>query len=315
MSTGTAACGDGVQVIGDDLAAACGDRAIRRWRADGTVDELTTDVWLRFTALSPDRRLLAAGHAEGKLALIDVATWKLLVEKPLAQHQIYGVQFAADGRLVTAGLDDHVRTWRGVELAPDLDVRVGAQDGELAAALSPDGKELATGTEVGTVDVWDVEGRTWRAHVPVPTAGTVWKLIYAPDGATAFTATNDGIIRLWDTRSWRDPVALDAGEGPALSLAISPDGRRLAAGYQSGAIVLWDVATRRLATRIGGRTRDRGSCDELASQAWIDEAHRAIVATACASSPSDHVTKLGTRSHQRIDGEVDATWDWLAPVR
>ena len=314
VSTGTAACGDGVVMIGDDLAAACGDHAVRRWRVNGTVDEVATDVWLRFTAVSPDHRVLAAGHAEGKLALIDVASWKITTEKTLHQHQIYGVQFAHDGRLVTAGLDDHVRTWRGPELAADLDVPVGAQDGELAGALAPDGKELATGTEVGTVDVWDVERRAWRTHVRMPTAGTVWKLVYSADGTFAATATNDGLVRVWSTRTWQDPIALDAGEGPALSLAIAPDGRRLAAGYQSGAIVLWDLVAHRLETRIGGRTRDRGSCAELASQAWVDEAHRAIVAAACAERAEDHVTRLAARSHQRIDGEVDATWDWLAPT-
>jgi hypothetical protein len=127
------------------------------------------------------------------------------------------------------------------------------------------------------------------------------------------TATNDGLVRIWSTRTWTDPIALDAGEGPALSLAIAPDGRRLAAGYQSGAIVLWDLVAHRLETRIGGRTRDRGSYAQLGSQAWIDEAHRAIVAAACAERAEDHVTRLAARSHQRIDGEVDATWDWLPP--
>ncbi len=313
ISTGTVSCSDGVLAIDRDIAAACDDRTLKRWRADGTVDVLATDVWLRFTALMPDH-MIAAGHLQGKLALIDIATWKVVVERTLHQHQIYGVQFGG-GELVTAGLDDHVHTWRGHDLAPDLDLRVGADDGELTAVLSPDGAQLAAGTQIGSIEVWDVRRSAWRAHVTVPKAGTIWKLVFSPDGASAYTASNDGVLRVWNTGSWSDPIALDAGEGAATELAIAPDGRTVAAGYQSGAIVIWDAAARRLVTRIGGRTRDRGSCADLASQAWIDEAHRAIVAAACSATPDGYAAQLAQHSHQRIDNQVDATWIWLDPAR
>jgi WD40 repeat protein len=310
ISTGTASCSESVISIDRDIAAGCDDRTLRRWHPDGSVDVLATDVWLRFTSLSPDH-VLAAGHLEGRLALIDLATWTIIVEKTLHQHQIYGVQYGGDGALVTAGLDDHVRTWRGRDLTPELDLHVGADAGELAAALSPDGTQLAAGTQVGGVAVWDVARGLWRVRVSVPSAGTIWKLIYAPDGAHAFTASDDGIVRVWDTARWQDPISLDAGEGPAVAVAVAPDGW-LAAGYQSGAIVIWDVAARRPIMRLGGRTRDRGSCADLATQAWIDGTHRAIVDAACTQSPIAYFTRLAAHSLQRIDDEVDVTWTWLA---
>ncbi|HEY3804261.1 MAG TPA: protein kinase [Kofleriaceae bacterium] len=309
ISTGTVRCGDGVIAIGDDIAAACDDNTLKRWHPDGTVDVLPTDVWLRFTALSPSG-VLAAGHLEGKLALVDVATWKVTIERVLHRHQVYGVEYGGNGELVTAGLDDRVRTWRGPDLTPDLDIQVGADDGELTAALSPDGTQLATATQTGIVAVWDVKRAAWLTRVTVPSAGTMWKLVFAPDGATAYTASDDGVVRAWSTRTWADPIALDAGEGPAVVLAVSPDAKLVAAGYQSGAIVIWDAASHRVAKRIGGRTRDRGSCADLATQAWVDDAHRAIVASACAASPAEYFARLSRVSHQRIVDEVDATWNW-----
>ena len=313
ISTGTVNCGDGALPIGDDLIASCDDHTLRRWHPDGTIDQLQTDEWLRFIALGPGG-VLAAGHSEGKLALIDLASWKVIIERKLHQHHIYGVQYAANGELVTAGLDDHVHTWRGNDLEPDLDLRAGADDGELTAALSPDGSQLAVATQTGGIDVWDVHAGAWRTRINLPSAGTMWKLVYAPDGKRAYTASDDGVVRMWDPTTWRDPIALDAGETAANVVTVSPDSRLVAAGYQSGAIVIWDVASHRPVMRIGGRTRDRGSCADLASQAWVDATHRAIVAAACGASADTYFQRLEAHTFQRIDGEVDATWSWL-PVQ
>ena len=311
VSTGELMCGDGALVVGDDIIGACSDQTLRRWRPSGEVDRIAVPAWLRFTALSPDGRFVAAGHAEGKLALVDTAAWSVVATREAHGHQIYGVQFARDGRLVTASLDDHARTWRTPDLAPDLDVSVGVPDGELSAAMAPDGSVLVAGTEVGSLAVWDTKASAWRSRVTIPDAGPVWKIVFAPDGAHAFSASDDGIVRIWNPQTWADPVALDAGEGPAIALAISPDGTRLAAGYASGAIVLWTVATREVAMRIGGRTRERGSCAQQAVMAWVDDGHRAIVEAACAADAAAYATGLGARTKQRIDGEIDVTWDWL----
>ena len=313
VSTGEALCGDGALLVGDDLVTSCSDNTVRRWHASGAVDSVATPTWLRFTALSPDGTLVAAGHADGRLALVDVATWKLVASIVAHAHHIYGVQFARDGRVVTASLDDHARTWKTPDLAPDLDVRVGVPDGELSVAMSPDATLLVAGTEVSSLAVWDTAKRDWRARATMPNAGPVWKIVFAPDGALAFSATDDGIVRIWNTTTWADPIALDAGEGPALALAISPDGARLAAGYASGAIVLWNVATRDVGMRIGGRTRERGSCAQLDTLAWVDSAHREIVEEACRADATTYATGLGARTKQRIDGEIDVTWDWIPP--
>lgn len=84
----------------------------------------------------------------------------------------------------------------------------GGADAQVVA-VSRDGTRVATGGAFGGVTVW--EGRTVRhraAVVPAPSA--------PPDCAACVRVT---------------------------SLAFSPDGRTLAAGYGSGALRLWDVAT------------------------------------------------------------------------
>jgi hypothetical protein len=70
---------------------------------------------------------------------------------------------------------------------------------------------------------------------------------------------------------------------------------------------VWDLATHQLRTRVGGRAR--GSCAALATQAWIDDGHRAIVEAACHTAPGAHLDALSARTRQRLDG-IDVVWDW-----
>jgi len=311
VTLGARQCGDSVVVLGrDELTASCDDATLRRWDAGGAERSIITPDWLRVTSLSPDARTLAAGHAQGRLALVDVASWTIAQMKTLHAHHIYGVQYAADGRLVTASLDDHVRVWRTPEFAQDADVKIDTEDGVLAAALAPDGALLAVGTQDGALHIWDVRARRWRVRdLGDHKLGTVWKVIYSRDGAHVYSSSDDGIVRVWDARTWT-ARSLEAGEGAALGLALSPDGATLAAGYKSGAIVLWDVASGRMRARIGGHMRDRGSCKDVATQTWSDDAHRAIVSAACTTPARAYFDALAARTHQRLEREIDVTWDW-----
>ena len=125
-----------------------------------------------------------------------------------------------------------------------------------AVAISPDGRTLASGTDVGTIWLWDV---ATRHRLGRPLAGhhdAVNDLAFSPDGRLLASAGEDATVVLWDVAGRRKlGPALELKTATATSVAFSPDGKTLAAAggapEQSavsaggGVVRLWDIRSRR----------------------------------------------------------------------
>jgi WD40 repeat protein len=72
-------------------------------------------TWLTALAFSPDARLIAAGQADGSIALVDVASLRTISILTGHKGAVTALAFSADGMvLASAGEDGTVRFW-GVE--------------------------------------------------------------------------------------------------------------------------------------------------------------------------------------------------------
>jgi WD40 repeat protein len=154
-----------------------------------------------------------------------------------------------------------------------------------------------------------MESGARSAHLRAHT-GTISDLKFRHDGRYVYTGSDDGLVKQWDTATWKPINILDAGEGSVATLDISPNDESVAVGYQSGAIVLWNTATYKPRYRIGGHVRDHGSCNELAEQKWVDDQYRLIVARACSSGPGAYFDRFAKRSHLRINEKLEIVPDW-----
>ncbi len=189
------------------------------------------------------------------------------------------VAFTADGRLLVAGVGYTVDAWDVAtgELKFKLDAGANA-----SGAVSPDGKTILTGsTNENPLKVWSVETgallRTWTAHeagpisieysadgkmtvsggydtkvivwdalsgtvkknLAVPDSDSVAVVRFSPDGSRVFGTTAHRIL-IWNVVSGSLERSV-AFEG-AHALAVSPDGRWLAAGGEQGVIQLIPTA-------------------------------------------------------------------------
>jgi WD40 repeat protein len=114
-------------------------------------------------------------------------------------------------------------------------------------AVTPDGRYLATGSDDGSVRLWDLSADDPAAVPKVLAAhdGGVGALAMGPGGRWLASAGADGAVRLWDLGA-ADPAAaprvLSGIEGAVTALAADPGGRWIAAGGEQGEIIVWDLA-------------------------------------------------------------------------
>ena len=75
--------------------------------------------------------------------------------------------------------------------------------------------------------------------------GIVGSPSFSPDGKRLFTGSN-GIEKVWDLTNFVEVMTFDTGSGGIIPccMALSPDGKRIAALNSAGAIVVRDVETR-----------------------------------------------------------------------
>ncbi len=247
--------------------------------ADGAYLALATDTGLRMvTAKGGDPVPLAdSAHAVRAISLThdgayvvallptgerdcELRLWDATKGPVIASHAVRVATTAAPPpTLAVAGhivaLGDADGTVRLIDLATSAAVtrRMIVGRGAVSALLfSPDRSLLAIGNDDGVVDVRRVPAfeeivATLEGH-----SGVVRAIAFSPDGKRIFTTSTDRTVRVWHSTTGRQLLDLGtphiAGMPTCLHIAgmptclmMTPDGERLVAGYDDGAIRVWDA--------------------------------------------------------------------------
>jgi WD40 repeat protein len=124
------------------------------------------------------------------------------------------------------------------------------------AAFTPNGRWLYTASDYGDVYMWDLHAPEGSREFEVCSVGS-------GDAMSDFVISLDGQFMVGYYLSWIKLLELsteaagrghlryrrDTGDEIIKSLALSPDGQRLAVGYRDGTLGLWQVhGAKRLAT-------------------------------------------------------------------
>ncbi len=111
--------------------------------------------------------------------------------------------------------------------------------GIFSLAFSPDGEQLAAGTNGNEVRVWSVKDGAPRLTCKGHT-GWVVSICFSLDGRLLASGSDDHTVRIWDAQSGRCLATLQGHTHWVRSICFSPDGRLLASGSYDGTIRLWD---------------------------------------------------------------------------
>ncbi|WOL03239.1 hypothetical protein Cni_G11959 [Canna indica] len=166
--------------------------------------------------------------------------------------------------LLTGSLDETVRMWRPDELAPVGSPCKGHALGVVSVAAHPSGAVAASSSIDGFIRVFDVDSYASIATLEA-SPSEVWSMQFDPKGTILAVAGGGGsTVKLWDTSTWQlvasFPVPRPDGAPPdktgsskfVLSVAWSPDGKRLACGSIDGTIAVFDVARAKFLHHLEG---------------------------------------------------------------
>ncbi len=110
------------------------------------------------------------------------------------------------------------------------------------AWVSADGKKAVSGSDDGTLRVWDVEKGRQLALLSGHARG-VTALWTSADGKTAVAGAKSGTLRVWDLQTYRARTTLDTRGGGVNALAVSADGREAVSAGWDQMVRVWDVQT------------------------------------------------------------------------
>ena len=265
---------------GSLLATASIDDTAKLWRlsTDGVEPLMTLSghgTIVDGVSLSPDGRYLASASLDG-IRIWDItpsgASEWFAIDAHEASVRRFGL--TADWKyLATASADGIAKVW---DLASGEQLLAVTEHGAplFGVALSPDGKLLATAGEDNIANLWKLDFssgepnaellHTLIDHGDAPPVGGMFPgltaVVFSPDGAKVATGGQDGIARIWDTKTGEQLQAIKARpEGFGITrLAFSPDGSFLVTTSDvipGGSVAkVWDVQTGKEITISQGYT-------------------------------------------------------------
>jgi TIR domain/WD domain, G-beta repeat len=152
---------------------------------------------------------------------------------------ILGLAFSPDGSsLASASTSGSLRLH---DLAKGSSRLLHAAPVDLASvAFSPDGRWLIAGGDRGFLQAFAVTPGASAPKLQAEPIGTVVALAFEAAGQRLFAASRGGRIEVFDVHDGRRVAKLEAPEQGALeTMAVTPDGRFIATGHGSGAVLVW----------------------------------------------------------------------------
>ncbi|WEW58067.1 WD domain protein [Emydomyces testavorans] len=252
---------------GSMIASCSADATIRVWNAsngklihtfEGHLAGISTLCW------SPDGTFIASGSDDKSIRLWNVLTGKQHPTPFLGHHNyVYCIACSPKGNMLVSGsYDEAVFLW-DVRSAHVMRSLPAHSDPVAGIDVIRDGTLIASCASDGLIRIWDsATGQCLRTLVHEDNP-PVTSVKFSPNGKFVLAWTLDGCVRLWNYVEGRcvktyqghknEKYSISGGfgtysarGGPLIAFAFS--------GSEDGAVVCWDVVSKKILQRLEGHT-------------------------------------------------------------
>lgn len=188
-----------------------------------------------------DDRTMAWGQDDGCVKVFSLQPFRELMDFTNHAEAISAVALSRDGKLLASA------DFGGLVIVQDWAARREWARWKIFAgfsrvAFSPDAQMVASGSEDGAVQLWNLPDGSPLATLHSHSI-TVSALSFSQDGRFLATGSWDSTVKLWDVHSRQLLSTLRGCRLGVFGLDFSPDGLRLAVGTGEGSIKIIDRAT------------------------------------------------------------------------
>ncbi len=240
------------------------------WAAQCTSDEsLVVPRGPRRLVSSPHLSGVIAGSEDGSIDLWNLATQEITAHLCEEEGRVVALATDGEGRFlatqtIRGRVDGPVKVWDVSDVAQVRLVRALTTNwmngshaissaGRWVALAVENGLPLPArstqGEDRGLTGLWNWD--TGERVRVLPQSGS--EAAFTVDGHLLATGSWEGAVKIWSADDWNLRQSLPSA-GRVLTLEFSPDGNHLVTANAMGEVLLWEVATGRLAGRFSGHS-------------------------------------------------------------
>lgn len=167
---------------------------------------------------------------------------KMVVIKTIIETKgaVLSVAITPDTQTIVNSVEEVIKL-RNIHTGKEIKRLKGHTKNVNVLAISPDGKNLVSGSDDKTIKIWNLSTNkliyTLKSHTD-----SVQALAISKDGKTLISGSDDKTIKVWNLGTGKLIRTLRSHSDWVRSLAISPDGFTVASGSFDKTIKLWNLS-------------------------------------------------------------------------